>query len=303
MRQTSEVELRSLLQKRVAQLLAPLSEVSCVFSDFNLGLEVKDVLAKVAQRLNCSGWSSYLVGGTLRDLLVADHSEQGVQPRDIDIIVRGATREQLQDLLGQFLVLERLTRFGGLHLSRSFPSGSRVLFDIWTLADTWGFHSQQIVPRIEDFPETTFLNIDSCAVELKETEGKERALFEKGFFTGIAKRVLDMNYEPNPYPFVCAARALVIAVQLDFVLSRALAEFVLHHSAAGGVEALIEAQQSHYGAVRCDAEELERWLREIERHFDSGKDRIRIEVPESRRLELRGEGDAAGSQRQQATSS
>jgi hypothetical protein len=269
----------------------------------NAALAVREALIEVAQKLNCCGWTSYLVGGTLRDLLVENDGDRDVQPRDLDIVVQGATSEQLRDALEQYLVLERLTRFGGLHLSRSLSSGSRVLFDIWTLEDTWGFRSKQIVPRIEEFPETTFLNIDSCAIELKETEGTDRAIFEKGFFSSIADRALDLNYAPNPYPYVCAARALVLAAQLDFAISPALAEFVLHQSAAGGLEALVEAQLSHYGAVRCDAGELGIWLHDIERQFESGQTAIRIEVPAARRLELRGHGAQAGSRSRQLASS
>ena len=303
MRQVSKVELGSVLRKRVARLLTPTPETPQVSVGFNSASKVREALIEVAEKLNNPGWVSYLVGGTLRDLLVDNDGDQGVQPRDVDIIVQGATREQLQDVLGQFLVLERLTRFGGLHLSRPLSSGSRVLFDIWTLADTWGFQAKRIVPRIEDFPETTFLNIDSCAIELRETEGRDRALFEKGFFSSIANRALDVNYAPNPYPYVCVARALVIAAQLDFTISRTLAEFILHHSAAGGVEALIEAQRSHYGVVRCDAGELGRWLHDIARQFDSGQYAICIEASDARRLELRGDGAAADSRSQQPASS
>jgi hypothetical protein len=227
------------------------------------------------------------VGGTLRDLLVGpDSRHRSVEPRDIDIIVGGATREQLQDVLREALVLERLTRFGGLHLCKRLPTGSCVLFDIWTLSDTWGFHSQNIAPRIEDFPGTTFLNIDSCAIELQQPAGRQREFFAKGFFEGIANRVMDVNYAPNPYPYVCVARALVLAARLNFTITRPLAEFILNHSAAGGIEALIEAQQSHYGMVRCDAREFGVWLHQIRRQFDSGQLAIGIEVSRARHLEL-----------------
>jgi len=91
---------------------------------------VQEAIVEVARKLNRPGWSAYLVGGTLRDLLVGPNSRhRGVEPRDVDIIVGGASREQLRDVLQEALVLERLTGFGGLHLSKRIPSGSLVLFD------------------------------------------------------------------------------------------------------------------------------------------------------------------------------
>ena len=276
----------SLLQKRLARFMAPPRQDQPEPPDSDSARPAREAIVEVARKLNRPGWSAYLVGGTLRDLLVGPGSRhRDAQPRDVDIIVSGARREQLQELLQETLVLERLTRFGGLHLSKRLPSGSRVLFDIWTLADTWGFGSQNIVPRMEDFPGTTFLNLDSCAIELLEPSGRPRALFAKGFFEGIANRVLDVNYAPNPFPYVCAARALVMAARLDFTIARPLAEFILRHSAAG-IEALIEAQQSHYGFVRCHAGELSLWLDEIRRQFDSERRPIAIEVSRVRRLEL-----------------
>jgi hypothetical protein len=164
------------------------------------------------------------------------------------------------------------------------------------LADTWGFRSQHIVPRIEDFPGTTFLNIDSCAFELLKPQGRERGLFEKGFFAGIAHRTLDVNYAPNPYPHVCAVRALLLAAELNFTLRRPLAEYILHHSATGGVKAFVEAQQSHYGTVRSNAHELDEWLKDIESQVESGADLMRIEITDTRRRSLRGEIPMANSQ-------
>jgi hypothetical protein len=288
----------SLLQRRLARLMAPTRQDPRVSLDSVSVRTVQEAIVEVALKLNRPGWSSYLVGGTLRDLLVgADSRHRGVEPRDVDIIVGGASREQLQDVLREALVLERLTRFGGLHLSKRLSSGSRVLFDIWTLSDTWGFRWQNITPRIEDFPGTTFLNIDACAIELLQPPGRQRGLFAKGFFEGIANRVMDVNYVPNPYPYVCVARALVLAARLNFTITRPLAEFILLQTATGGIDALIEAQQSHYGMVRCDARELGMWLHQIRRQFDSRQRAIGIEVSRARYLELWRDYPIAGDSR------
>jgi hypothetical protein len=287
--QRSADQLRSLLERRISRLIAPILRDEPTAPHSYPADTVQDAIVEVVSRLHHRGWSAYLVGGTLRDLVVEADGERSFRPRDVDIVVGGATRDALQEVLRDHLVLERLTRFGGLHLIKTLSSGSRILFDVWTLADTWGFQSQQILPRIEDFPGTTFLNIDSCAVEIQATQGTAGAVYEKGFFAGIARGALDVNYAPNPYPYVCAARALILAARLDFTLSRALAKFVLDQNAAGGLQAFVEAQLSHYGTVRSDAAELGRWLQDIERQFDGAEDDLRLDVAPARRLELCGD--------------
>jgi len=282
----SEVQLKKVLARRLDQLLELDGGTRKARATSASAQSVQQAILEVSRKLNRPGWLAYLVGGTLRDLLVGPESDHDVHPRDIDIIVDGATRGQLQEALGESLTLERFTRFGGLHLSGSLASGSAILFDVWTLADNWGFHSQKIAPRIEDFPGTTFLNIDSCATELVQRQGRERALYEKGFFKSIADRVLDVNYAPNPYPYVCVARSLVLAAQLNFAIARPLAGFILDHTAAGGIDALLEAQRSHYGSVRSDAKELETWLHDYRRQFESGQDLIHIDIANARRMEL-----------------
>jgi hypothetical protein len=283
----SEGQLKNLLYKRLAWLMTPPRKVQPEPTDSEHGRLVQEAILEAAWTLNRPGWSAYLVGGTLRDLLVGPGSRyQFVKPRDVDIVVCGATREELRKLFEKRLTLERLTRFGGLHLIKPLASGDRVLFDIWTLADTWAFCAQKIPPRIEDFPGTTFLNIDSCAIELVEPEGRQRACFDEGFFASIAQRVVDVNYAPNPYPYVCVVRALVIAARLDFAIARKLAEFILTHAEAGGIDALIEAQVSHYGMVRCAAPELRLWIDGIRRGIESKRGTIRVELSRARRMQL-----------------
>lgn len=299
-KQVSEIQLRRLVLRRLARLMAPSDEVHRSSSRAYFARTVPEAMVAVAAKLHRHGWLAYLVGGTLRDLLVGLDRRGDFQPRDVDIVVDGATREDLQDVLRD-LVLERFTRFGGLHLSAPLSSGSRIVFDIWTLADTWGFQSKHIAPRIADFPGTTFLNIDSCATELMQPEGRERTIFEKGFFNGIANRVLDVNYEPNPYPHVCVARALVLAAQLEFTITRPLAKFILDQWAAGGVNALVEAQLSHYGTVRSGAQELKVWLEEIRRQLDSGQKAISLQVRPARRQELWRDYRVADTTKQQLT--
>jgi hypothetical protein len=85
-----------------------------------------------------------------------------------------------------------------------------------------------------------------------------------------------------------------MAARLDFAIARPLAEFILQHAAAGGSEALIAAQQSHYGLVRAEAPELTSWLDEIRRQVEAGKSAIRVTASAERRLQLWQDYPAAG---------
>src|ERR1700722_227477 len=70
---------------------------------------IRDVLHRIHER----GWRSYIVGGTLRDVMRAPPS---AFPRDIDIIVVGASPGAIEQVFADLVI--RRTRFGGLHLAK-----------------------------------------------------------------------------------------------------------------------------------------------------------------------------------------
>lgn len=66
---------------------------------------------KVLYRLSNSGFSAYLVGGCIRDLLL------GIQPKDFDIATN-AEPEQIQELFGNCRVIGRRFRLAHVHFGR-----------------------------------------------------------------------------------------------------------------------------------------------------------------------------------------
>lgn len=243
-------------------------------------------ILEVLDRFMSRKWRSYVVGGTLRDIMLAP---AWAFPRDIDIVVDGPTREDMEGVLADLTV--RRTRFGGLHLVKPFvdDSGARqsgeILLDVWRLEDTWGIRANGFAPTIENFVRTPFLNIDSVAIELC-SRTTYRQIVEHGFFRSLATRTLEINYEPNPFPLLCIVRALIMAAKLRFSLGPALAGFVLGYSRWGSLEDLVSAQISHYGRVRCEADELLSWMREIRSRVSAGAERIEIDASESRQMDL-----------------
>jgi hypothetical protein len=185
-------------------------------------------------------------------------------------------------------LIARRTRFGGLHLVKKVARVCEIHFDVWPLADTWAFKAQGIKPEISRFPSTPFLNLDAVAIELYPRANQPRAIYERGFYQGISTRVIDINYEPNPSPDVCIARALIMAAKLQFALSRRLAHFICSWTSRqqDALAALGHAQLTHYGQMRCSADELHSWLSSIQQQVSAGSDRIEIRVSHARQLGL-----------------
>jgi hypothetical protein len=230
-------------------------------------------------------WAAYIVGGTLRDLMLgpAKAGVLGVVPRDIDVIVADAGLNELLECFNS--IVARRTRFGGLHLVKQIAAGCEVHFDVWPLASTWAFMEYSKSPVIEAFPETPFLNLDSIAVELFP-RGDSRQIYERGFFEGLADQILDINFEPNPFPDVCAVRALIMAAKLRFGMTRRLARFISGRFEEVGPKGFEAAQLSHYGKLRSVSHELCRWVDALKYQMKNGANKIEIAVSESRQSEL-----------------
>jgi hypothetical protein len=247
-----------------------------------LRLRIREVLDRVLER----GWRAYIVGGTLRDVMLAPVS---AFPRDVDLVISGCTEQEVEGAFHD--LVNRRTRFGGLHLATHFsyggisPSCGQLIFDVWRLEDTWGIRHAGLPPTIESFVRTPFLNIDSVAIELVPRKAR-RQVVECGFFESLSSRTLEINYAPNPFPALCIARSLIMAAKLEFLIGLSLARYIANYSEVSSVEDLLEAQVSHYGQVRCQRNELQRWLREIEAGLDSGVDRIEVHTTPERQLEL-----------------
>jgi hypothetical protein len=249
---------------------------------------IRLTVTEVFERVRTRGWDAYVVGGTLRDL-VSDSSKSGfrkVNPRDIDVVVVDVAVHDLAKCFSDMIA--RRTRFGGLHLVKRIANVCEVHFDVWPLADTWAMKEYGITPEISQFPSTPFLNLDAVAIDLYAKPGHARAVYENGFYDGMAAKFIDINFERNPYPDVCAIRALIMAAKLQFALSPRLASFISSgtNDQQLVLERLQQAQLSHYGQIRCCDAELRSWLTSIRRQLSMGSERIEIKVPHARQRGL-----------------
>jgi hypothetical protein len=217
---------------------------------FKSQARLKAPLISALKRIRQQKMSAFVFGGALRDLMV-----QGAkaEPRDIDVVVDCSSLDQLENLFSDYLV--RKTRFGGLHLN---VRGWAV--DIWPLAETWALREALVKDR--DFHalcRTTFLNVEAITIEISPKRHLARQLYSYGFFEGIQSSTLDINLEENPFPELCAIRALVTASSLQFGISKRLAKYILHYLQRTTFEEFISIQLSHYGFVRCNLEHLQAW--------------------------------------------
>jgi poly(A) polymerase-like protein len=273
------------IEKRVARRLAGFLKRSPRKSLARVE-PIRTSVVEVLHRATSRQWRTYVVGGAIRDLLLGP---KGSWPRDVDVIVDGCSTRQLEAVFEDILI--RRNRFGGLHLKRTVGTGGAIaarvdlLFDVWRLQDTWGIKARHLAPTISNFLATPFLNIDSIAVALSDDSGQP-TVYERGFFQAVRTRTLEINNEPNPFPFVCAARSLILAATLNFRLGTRLAHFIHTLMATASVSELVNAQRSHYGQIRCREEEIRQWLSNLRSQLDAGSETVLIQSTPERQSDL-----------------
>jgi len=180
----------------------------------------------------------------------------GKRPRDVDIVV-DCSPEELNAALASFPF--HRTRFGGLRIA--FGKWS---FDIWPLRNTWAFAVGHMHATFENLPKTTFFNIEAVAIQFNTKPRKRRPLYSFGFAEAISKRVLDINFEPNPFPQLCVIRGLLTATRHGLLLSPRLARYMLEQGNRAEIAEIMQAQFGHYGIVRLRAQDIVSWLDHID---------------------------------------
>jgi len=228
----------------------------------------------VVSRILTHNWEAVIFGGILRDLMLRPSNWL---PRDIDIVVSNVSNQELEMEFSD--LLDRRTRFGGLHLRRN------AMFDVWSLPSTWAIREFHLTETFSELPRTTFLNIEAVAIDLGSESGKPRSIYSHGFFESLTSRTLEINFEPNPYPELCVVRSLIMAAKLDFAIGARLAEYLIREASRASARALIDVQYQHYGAVRLTTEDLEYWLDCIKGEYGR-RERITLPVSKERQRVL-----------------
>ena len=214
----------------------------------------KKPILDVFQNLRESEFQAVLFGGTLRSLLVSRIYESKLgRPRDIDVVVSGATLEQLEKRFRD--ILTRRTRFGGLRLQ----SGAWQ-FDMWPVGDTWAFkHDLRSGPAdFSALPATTTFNLEAVAVDVWSFGGRPRSIFSGNdqFFEGVLSRTIELNRWDNPFPELTVVRALILATELGFQIGPRLSTYIGDIGTSMRQDVVESIQTSHYGSVRMNSRVL-----------------------------------------------
>jgi hypothetical protein len=227
----------------------------------------KENLREIVEALRRTKWDAVVFGGVLRDLALYGPAER---PRDVDIVVNCSSYE-LSAWLSAFP--SQRTRFGGFRVRLH-----KWNFDIWTLRETWAFTASDMEPTFENLPKTTFFNIEGVAAQLNTAPRQKRAVYSFGFADAISSKILDINFEPNPFPQLCIVRGLLTAVRHRLVLSSRLARYMANHANRTEIAEIVQVQSRHYGVVRLRSQDIELWLDHIE-HSLRGNADIPVRLP------------------------
>ncbi|RYD85605.1 MAG: hypothetical protein EOP84_01990 [Verrucomicrobiaceae bacterium] len=217
-----------------------------------VGSGIQDIYKTTKQK----GWEVFLFGGVPRSTWI---SNGPVRVRDFDLVVSDECFDELSYTFSEYIV--RKNRFGGIKLLIE-----NIEFDAWKLSSTWAFRNGLVnPPKFEQLPETVFLNIDSIVIELAPPEGLCRRVYQSGFYTSIREKCLDIRLRENPFPELCALRALRMAQIMQFSLTRELAAYILDVVHEDNLKDLLKVQQHHYGRVIFDTQNLTNFSAVIEK--------------------------------------
>jgi len=234
----------------------------------------KTPLQHVVKALRKTGWEAVVFGGVLRDLVLYGPAER---PRDVDIVVNCCS-DELNSWLSGFS--PQRTRFGGFRVHFQ-----KWTFDIWPLRETWAFTSGHMSPTFENLPKTTFFNIEAIAAQLNPK--RKRSLYSFHFADAISSRILDINFEPNPFPQLCIIRGLLTAARHCLLISPRLAQYMAERGNRIEIGEIVHAQFKHYGVVRLRSEDIVNWLDHIERRLcEDSASPVRLPSTPGEQLEL-----------------
>lgn len=200
-------------------------------------------------------WKVFAFGGTPRGVFEYGHR---YIPRDLDLVISDEHFPPFEFAFKSHII--RTNRFGGLNIRFG-----NVLIDAWPLSATWAFREKHISEvSFENLPKTTFLNIDSIAIEIIPTKGCARKIHESGFFSALKSRTLDISMEVNPFPALCAIRNLQMSRRFGLKLSHRLAFYTFEMLSNIPLNDFLKVQISHYKNVVFDANSINQIRKKLE---------------------------------------
>lgn len=195
-----------------------------------------EAFAKVRDHLLATGNSFVLFGGAARDLAL--HGAKA-EPRDFDLVITShGDRKQLRHDLREWE-----PTFNGLG-GFAFKLGE-VAFDGWRIEDTMAFrHTGNTAPVPKDILQSSFFNIEAILLGFPGHE-----VYDGGFSEGFETRVLEVNFEYNPFPGLCLLRTAAFVKRFGFTIGPKLGAWIHEHRSFMMPKTLMRIQAQYYKTV------------------------------------------------------
>lgn len=218
----------------------------------------RNYLNAIEQEASRQRWDVFCFGGVPRGGMFSEH----YKPRDLDLVFSDDSFGRFAHTFKKEIVKEN--RFGGLKLE---IAGIEV--DAWPISSTWAFKSGHI-PDVcfENLPKTTFFNIDGIVAELVSS-GHARRVFEHGYRDAVSRKTLEINLFQNPFPQLCAIRALRLAQNYDLWWSGDLAHYVHTIVTQSKIRDLLKFENDHYGETIFTRNTYTSLTKHLEYHFSN----------------------------------
>ncbi len=166
-----------------------------------------------------------LVGGMLRDLSLFGNAEFR---SDLDFVILPYDLEAFEGHMCD--IGAKINRFGGY----SLPS-TKWRMDIWPLKKSWAHVNGHVkLSTINDMRKATFFNCDAIVYDLTSQSVRTYP----GYFDDLAKKILELNLEPNPNPEGGAVRAIRYSLMKGFHWGPKLTRYVAETIDSSGWECL-----------------------------------------------------------------
>jgi hypothetical protein len=177
-----------------------------------------------------------LIGGMLRDLALSGNAHFH---SDLDFVINPVNPDLFEAKMASMGSV--INRFGGY----SLPSGKWKV-DVWSLHKTWAKTAGYLT--ITDFDDLKAATFFSCDAILYNLSTKEISAAE-GYFDNIHRRVIEINFRPNPNPQGNAVRAFRYAILKGFKWGPRLTQFVAEILDESGWECLVARERSSFNTM------------------------------------------------------
>jgi hypothetical protein len=186
---------------------------------FDVALSEEPLLSEIVQVLRRAGMAFGVLGGWVRDQLLALDAEgmNAVAPRDIDLVVANTTHDVLREVLPQ---PTSRTIFGGFTFT-----GKQLDIDMWAANDTFLTSRLGLPSDLPHVLAVTDFNINAI-VFLPSQGGKTSGLIDGGAIESLTTKTIAFHFEQIALPLPQVARLLAFSRKLGFSLDESVCTFI-----------------------------------------------------------------------------